>query len=88
MLAHESDPETRDSAFGWLNEPVEVIRIEFFGHESIATIQLGSTELDARLPGATTVKPGERLGLGLDLKRASWFDPLTHSRIAMATPAG
>ncbi len=70
------------------DEPSEVVRIEFLlGHESIATVRLGATELEARFPAATTIKPGDRLAIGLDLARASWFDPVSHSRIAMPPPA-
>ncbi len=82
-----ADSDARNPAFVWLDEPSEVVRIEFLGHESIATVRLGATELEARLPGATTVKTGDRLAIGLDLARASWFDPVSHSRIAMPPPA-
>jgi ABC-type sugar transport system ATPase subunit len=63
--------------FSRLSNGAEVVRLEFLGNETIATLCLGPHRLSARLSGAAGISMGDVVGLGIDLSRASWFDPLT-----------
>lgn len=51
-----------------------VQRLERLGHETIATVALGPYLLNLRLSPSATPAVGDRLAIGLDLGRASWFD--------------
>ena len=52
-----------------------VDRLEFAGHEAIATLEVGPARLAMRLPPGHGVRVGQALGVRIDLARASWFDP-------------
>lgn len=74
--------ERREPAYAWLALPLEVMRTEFQGHESVAVLGRSPGEFRARLPGATGLRPGDVCAVGLDLDGASWFDPETGDAIA------
>lgn len=60
-----------------LSGPLPVVRLEYLGHETVAELALGGATVPIRLPAGDRVRPGDRLLVGLDLARASWFDPAT-----------
>ena len=66
-----------DPAFVRLPGEVAVRQVEFLGHETVAAVELGSQLVTLRLAPGSTVQPGDRMAIGLDLRRASWFDPET-----------
>lgn len=70
-----AEPGAADPSRAWLRG--EVRRVEYLGHESLATVVVGPAALSARLPGATGFRPGDGCSVGLDLARASWFDDRT-----------
>lgn len=74
--------EPRDPAFAWLARPLEVRRVEFQGHESVAVLGEPPGEFRARVPGPSVLRPGDARAVGLDLDRASWFDPGTGDALA------
>jgi ABC-type sugar transport system ATPase subunit len=52
--------------------------LESLGHESVATCSIGSgSSLRIRLSRASTLRVGDAVPLGLDLRQAVWFDPAT-----------
>ena len=55
--------------------PAEVRRLEMLGHETIATLAVGPYELRARDPVRARLRAGDRMTIGLDPERATWFDP-------------
>jgi ABC-type sugar transport system ATPase subunit len=78
-LTPESDPGK--GALDWLPGRFELARLEFLGHEAIATVSLGEQTVSARLPQRSGLKPGDRVAVGFDLARARWFDPVTGAAI-------
>jgi ABC-type sugar transport system ATPase subunit len=71
------DGEARDEALYWHPRAFEVVRVEYLGNETVATVLLGPHTLRARLSPADVARPGERRRVGFDLSRASWFDRTT-----------
>jgi ABC-type sugar transport system ATPase subunit len=65
----------RDPGLTWLPGTFQVVSGVFQGHGSVVTVALGPHALDARLPARAEVRPGASVAVGLDLGRASWFDP-------------
>jgi len=65
----------------WLSGRYEVVRVEYLGHEAIATVALGDQSMSARLPASTPVKPGDSVEVGFDLRRASYFEAETGAAI-------
>ena len=61
--------------------PSTVERLEPMGHETLAYLKVGSHELAVRLPARTTIRVGDRVGMRLDLDKATWFDSSTGHRI-------
>ena len=70
-IASSNSP--RDPQFAWLGIEARLVRSEYLGHESIATLRLASYELYARLLTDFSVKPHGSYEIGLDFSRASWF---------------
>ena len=61
---------------GFLDLWCLVDRLEFAGHEAIATLAAGTAApIRMRLDPAHGVRVGQALAAQLDLARASWFDP-------------
>lgn len=60
-----------------LVDPLPVARVEYLGHETVAELALSGATIPVRLSAGHRVSPGDRLLVGLDLARASWFDPAT-----------
>jgi ABC-type sugar transport system ATPase subunit len=54
-----------------------VRRVEFLGHELIATVELGPHLLNVRLAPGSSVRTGDSLSIGVALDAASWFVPET-----------
>ena len=71
----------RDTRLAWLSAPLDVVRSEYLGHETVVTLALGRHALAARHQGPDAPRPGDRITIGLDLDRASWFDPATGSAV-------
>ena len=80
ILARDTD--AKNSVYAWLTRPAEVVRVEFQGHELAVVLGLHSQEFRARVPGSTVILPDAHFAIGLDLNRASWFDPDTGEAIA------
>jgi ABC-type sugar transport system ATPase subunit len=57
--------------------PAQIRRVEFNGHELLATLALGPHLLVARLPSNQPVRERQDVQVVLDLDRAVWFDPAT-----------
>jgi ABC-type sugar transport system ATPase subunit len=57
--------------------PAQVRRVEFNGHELLATLALGPHLLVARLPSSRPIPERQGVQVVLDLDRAVWFDPAT-----------
>jgi ABC-type sugar transport system ATPase subunit len=74
--------ESLDPGATWLDHPATVLRVEYLGHESVATLGLGPWVLACRVPTTARVRAGEGCAVGLVLDRASWFDPETGASIA------
>jgi ABC-type sugar transport system ATPase subunit len=53
----------------------QVRRLEFNGHEVMATLSLGPHRLVARLPASQTIHDRQHLRIGVDLRLAIWFEP-------------
>jgi ABC-type sugar transport system ATPase subunit len=53
----------------------QVRGLEFNGHEVLATLSIGPHRLVARLPSSLPIADRPHLRVGLDVDRASWFDP-------------
>jgi ABC-type sugar transport system ATPase subunit len=66
----------------WLPGTFEVAGVEYLGHEAIASIILGPHRLLVRVPPTFGARPGGSVAVGLDLGRASWFDPETGLALA------
>ena len=64
--------------------PGEVIvrHVEFLGHESLATVEVGRQDVNLRLVPGAAVRPGDRLAIALDLAKASWFGPATGTALS------
>ncbi len=58
-----------------------VEQVEPLGHETLATVTLSTGRVVVRLTPSAGLRVGDRVGLGLDLGRASWFDPGTGVRL-------
>lgn len=56
---------------------LDVTRVEYQGHECLAELALGSGVLAARFAPGSPLRAGDRVAVGLDLARASWFDPVS-----------
>ena len=67
--------EARDSTGIWASG--EVRRLEYLGHEALATIAIGPMTITARLSGSSDIRPGDRRCVGLPLDRLVWFDDLS-----------
>ncbi len=81
MLAVENGGE--NPGLTWLSQPAEVVRVDFQGHESTVVLVAGNREFDARVSAGSGVRPADRLALGMDFRRASWFDPETGQAIPL-----
>jgi ABC-type sugar transport system ATPase subunit len=66
---------------------VDVVRVEYLGHETIAGLAAGPLTLNMCVQPGQRLRPGDRLCLALDLGRASWFDTET-GRAIMSPPSG
>lgn len=75
FVAVARDAEAHDPGTTWLGRVARVARVEYLGHETIVTLQIGPHEVRARRPARAGVHPGELVDVGFDLDRASWFDP-------------
>jgi multiple sugar transport system ATP-binding protein len=51
-----------------------VQRLEFNGHEVLASLSIGPHRLLARLPASLPVEERQRVRVRLDLRRAAWFE--------------
>ena len=56
-------------------------RVEPQGHETLAYLSIGPHEVAARLSPTSALRAGDRVVVGLDLARASWFDASTGDRL-------
>jgi multiple sugar transport system ATP-binding protein len=86
-LTHEWSPSKtalNNSALTRLPGEAEVIRVEFLGNETVATLAVGPSILTARLPGSTSIRRGDTCVVALDLDHASWFDPETGAALELA----
>jgi multiple sugar transport system ATP-binding protein len=70
---------TGENGIGLARMPGDLVvrRIEFLGHELIATVELGPHLLNVRLAPGSAVRTGDRLSLGVALDAVSWFVPET-----------
>lgn len=59
--------------------PVEVI--EPMGSDTLAWTRLADEPFRVRLDGQTSIQPGDRLKIGIDLSKASFFDAETEVRL-------
>jgi ABC-type sugar transport system ATPase subunit len=55
----------------------QVRRLEFNGHELLATLSLGPHRLVARVPATQPIQERQRVQIVPDLSQAVWFDPAT-----------
>lgn len=78
MLAR--DAEVRPRTCFWL-EGGQVGNVAYLGHESIVDAGFPGRMLTARVPTSRTLFRGERVALGIDLARASWFDAESGKRL-------
>ena len=76
-VVHDGSEVTR------ITGEVVVRRVEFFGHEVLATVELGLHSLSLRQGPCSALRSGDRLTIGIDLARATWFDP--QSGLALPT---
>ncbi len=53
----------------------EVLRLEMLGHETIATLGVGPYEWRIRTGVRKSPREGERIMVGLDPAKGTWFDP-------------
>ena len=74
------DPEPRGSKCLWL-EGGQVGNVAYLGHESIVEAGFTGRMLTARVPTSRTLFRGDRVALGIDVSRASWFDVETGKRL-------
>jgi len=51
------------------------------GPDTLAVALVGAVEATARLRADTTIQPGHRVTLAVDMRKASLFDPETEQRI-------
>ncbi len=64
----------------WCME-VEVVVAEILGGQSLLEFRVGDTAMIAELEGRVVTRPGERMGLGIDLNRLLFFDPETEQAL-------
>ena len=53
----------------------EVRRLEMLGHETIVTLGVGPYEWHIRTEVRRSPREGERITIGLDPAKGTWFDP-------------
>jgi multiple sugar transport system ATP-binding protein len=75
--------DARDPAFHWLPDTHEVVRVEFLGHETVAGVNVGPAVLSVRLPATAGLAPGERVAVGIDPSRGTWFDAEAGAAVAV-----
>ena len=81
-IAIVRENEELSSRYAWRSTLAEVARVEFLGSESVVTIRFGPESLRVRTPAGNRYQVGDRVRVGLDFRRASWFDPETGAAIA------
>jgi multiple sugar transport system ATP-binding protein len=79
VLARES--EGRPGKCLWL-DGADVGNVAYLGHESIVEAGFPGRTMMARVPASRTMFRGDRVALGIDLARASWFDTETGKRLS------
>ena len=62
--------------------PAEIRRLEPLGHETIAALAVGPHALGLRLPASTPLRAGDRVTVGIDPGRATWFDAETGTSLS------
>ena len=75
-----------DPNYQWL-PGANVVALEFLGHETVVGLGVGPHTLRAVIPGSWNGRLGETVSIGLDLRRASWFDVETGAAIAHGSVA-
>ncbi len=78
LLARDSEP--RGAKNLWL-EGAEVGNVAYLGNESIVDVGFPAQMLKARVPASRTLFRGDKVALGIDLSRASWFEVGTGRRL-------
>lgn len=74
-------------AVGWVRLVTRVTRVDYLGHESVATLALGTQKVLARVGNTSSLRPGAEVTIGFDLSRASWFHRETGAAVAPRLPA-
>ncbi len=75
------DPGQGDQRYSLPEVPGMIRRVEPQGHETLAYLSLGPYEVAARLSATSRLREGDRVVVGFDLARASWFDASTGDRL-------
>ena len=78
-LANDPVGDASSARWTWLPDEAELLRIEYQGHESVATVLLQGHPLCVRCAGLASIS-AQRLRVGLDKSRVSWFDARTGLR--------
>jgi ABC-type sugar transport system ATPase subunit len=79
-LATPDDP--RDPGLFWLPLDLPVLGVSYQGDAWTVTVGEWAWRLNARVPGVPALAVGALAAVGLDLRRASWFDSATGLAIA------
>jgi ABC-type sugar transport system ATPase subunit len=81
---------TGENGTGLARKPGDLVvrRVEFLGHELIATVELGPHLLNVRLAPGSSVRTGDSLSIGVALDAASWFVPETGMALRADPSAG